>query len=238
MGNFGISIPQRLNQSIARYEQATDSLLQSARVMLPAIVQSFDPESMTVSIQIATKEYVLINSNNTGISLQTLQTRLPLLQDVPVLIPRGGGFSFTFPIAAGDECMAVFADTAIDAWFQNGGTDNSPLSQRRHDLSDAIAVFGLCSLQNTLDNYSTTSAQLRSDDGTVLIDLATSGITITAPKVTVNTTGDCDVTASGNVNVTGSQVVLGPSTTIDAHVFLAHTHNGVTAGSGISGPVA
>jgi hypothetical protein len=115
-------------------------------------------------------------------------------------------------------------------WFQSGG-QQSPIDGRRHALSDAIAIFGIRSQPRRIANYSTTSAQLRSDDGNTVIDLAPNNITIKAN--TVNVTGE-------TVNVTGSTRVVidgNDQTTIDGKNFLLHTHSGVTAGGGGTGPV-
>ena len=72
-------------------------------------------------------------------------TAIPMLLDCPVMMPRGGGYALTFPVAAGDECLVIFADSCIDAWWQSGGIQNQ-LEKRRHDLSDGIVVPGLWSL--------------------------------------------------------------------------------------------
>ncbi len=45
------------------------------------------------------------------------------------------------------------------------------------------------------------------------------------------------IRGAGSVRVEGGAVSLGPSTTIDGKVFLAHTHAGVEPGGGTSGPV-
>ena len=122
--------------------------------------------------------------------------------------------------------MAVFSDAALDAWLQSGGTSNAPISQRRHSLSDAMAVFGLRSTPRGLQNYSTTSAQLRSDDGAVVIDLASDQITVTAPNVVVN----CSEAAT----VTAPEVILGTASRF--RDFLLHTHTSGPSGSP-TGPV-
>lgn len=54
---------------------------------------------------------------------------LPILPDVPVVFPGGGGFALTFPVAAGDECLVVFASRCIDAWWQSGGV-GEPMEPR------------------------------------------------------------------------------------------------------------
>lgn len=204
--------------------------MQSLRVALPGVVQSFDPgPPATVSVLIATKELVMQNVSSTGITLQTQAIAIPLLTDVPILIPNAGGFSLTFPIQQGDECLVAFTDTPLDAWFQSGGTDNNPMSQRRHSLSDGVAIFGVRSTPRGIQDYSTDSVQLRTDDGTVVVELTSNTINVNAPTVNVN---------AENVTVTGSSsVTLGESTTIDGRLFLNHLHRGVTSGPSDSGPV-
>jgi phage baseplate assembly protein gpV len=98
-------------------------------------------------------------------------------------------------------------------------------------LSDAIAVFGLTSIPRALANYSTTAMQLRSDDGTTVIELGASEVTIKADTITVQG-HQVNVTGSTNVAISGNN-----TTTIDGVNFLEHTHSGVTAGSGVTGPV-
>ena len=59
----------------------------------------------------------------------------------------------TFPVAKGDECLVVFAEACIDAWYQTGMVGNA-ISVRRHDYSDAFAFVGFRSLKNKLVNVS------------------------------------------------------------------------------------
>lgn len=65
----------------------------------------------------------------------------PLL-DVPVMTLQGGGASIQLPISAGDQCILLFSDRNIDAWFQNGA-QAVPFDGRKHDLSDGIAIVGI-----------------------------------------------------------------------------------------------
>ncbi|MFW8450019.1 Gp138 family membrane-puncturing spike protein, partial [Klebsiella pneumoniae] len=66
-----------------------------------------------------------------------VSVNLPLLVDVPVVFPRGGGCTLTFPVKPGDECLVIFADRCIDFWWQSGGIQE-PVDERMHDLSDAF----------------------------------------------------------------------------------------------------
>lgn len=100
-------------------------------VKVGAIV-SFDPDTRTAVAQISFRR---ILEDGTIASY-------PVLLDCPVVTLQGGGGQLTFPIAAGDECLVLFADQNIDAWYLNGG-QQTPLNGRRHDLSDGIILVGL-----------------------------------------------------------------------------------------------
>lgn len=105
-------------------------------------VIAFDPDRRTVQVQLAFRR-VLPNGDIFD---------YPILIDCPVVTPQGGGGSLVFPIAAGDECLVLFSDRNIDAWFQSGGS-TAPFDSRAHDIADGIAIVGLNSLASTLVTY-------------------------------------------------------------------------------------
>ena len=111
---------------------------------------------------------------------KTQQLTLPEIRDIPVVFPRGGGFTLTFPIAAGDECLLVFASRCIDLWWVNGGINNQ-YEQRMHDLSDGFAIVGPWSKPNVIGSISATTTQLRSNDGTMYVDVGPSQIKLHHP---------------------------------------------------------
>lgn len=176
-------------------------------VAMPGIVQSFDPEEQTVSVQCSIRERVCINGDESW-------EEIPILADVPVVFPRAGGYALTLPVKKGDECLVIFGDSCIDAWWQSGGIQNQ-IDLRRHDLSDSFAVFGPWSQPRVLPNYSTNSAQLRNESGSAYIEIA----------------GD-------SINIVAGSVTIGGSTTIDGKVFLAHKHTGVQSGGSTTGGVS
>ena len=175
----------------SEYAQWSELIRQSQcdlRVAVPGIIQSFDPARQLAVVQIALREKVVTPGKS------PVDTAISLLKDVPVVLPRGGGYSLTLPLKSGDECLLVFSDMARDYWWLRGGVQNQ-FELRRHDLSDAFCIPGPWSQPRVLPAYSTTSAQLRSDDGLVKIDLSTTGITVTAPVVAVNASTSAAVTA-------------------------------------------
>jgi hypothetical protein len=154
-------------------------------------VVSFDAAKQTCVVQPLIQELVLLpppsNPQNPSPGVtQNIPTPVTIapIQDVPIFMLRVPGWSITLPVTAGAECLLIHPDNCIDAWWQNSGIQ-PPVDRRRHDLSDAIAFFGPWSQPKVLSNYSVDSMQLRSDDRSVLIDLADGQVTVTAPVVKI-----------------------------------------------------
>lgn len=135
---------------------------------MPGIVQSVDLDAMTCEVQPAIMGTV---EDENGV-IQSVS--LPLLVDVPICYPSGGGFLITFPIASGDEVLVVFSSRCIDAWWQSGGVQK-PMEARMHDLSDGFAIPGPRSQPNTVDAISSTELQIRNDSGQAYFSITLSG---------------------------------------------------------------
>ncbi|WP_186200809.1 Gp138 family membrane-puncturing spike protein [Burkholderia gladioli] len=131
---------------------------------LPGVIESFDVGAQTCTVQLTVS--VAVRADDGGVSSEPL----PLLTDCPVQFPAAGQCTWTFPVSAGDECLVVFSSRCIDAWWQSGGVQEQA-EVRMHSLSDGFALLGFRSQPRVLANVSTTSAQLRSDDGATFIDL-------------------------------------------------------------------
>ena len=126
----------RISQMLGGKEQIEEILSEAAfrsRCSIPCIVQSYNSENETVECQPAIREE-LLNEDNT-----TKLVNLPLLINVPVAFPHTGSYGFKFPIQKGDEVLVIFQDLAIDNFWLKGNVQN-PVENRRHDLSDGIAI--------------------------------------------------------------------------------------------------
>lgn len=156
-----------------------DSWRNVLRVACPGIIQSFDEKAQTVTVQLAIREHI------TKPDMLQEWTNIPVLLDVPIVIPRAGDYCLTMPIKQGDECLVIFADMCIDAWFSYGGIQNQ-MEKRRHDLSDGFAILGVWSQTNVISNYPIDSCQLRALDGSSSIELKHGEININAASVKVN----------------------------------------------------
>ncbi|RJT44651.1 translation initiation factor IF-2 [Rahnella woolbedingensis] len=224
---------------------------------MPGIIRSFDPETVTCDVDIA----IIAKLTKPGTVSEDCQyesVRYPILTDLPVIFPRGGGVTLTFPLKEGDECLIVFSSRSIDFWWQNGGVQERADS-RVLDISDAFVIPGPQSQTKKISGISTSAVQLRTDDagayvelnpGNHAINLKTSGnltaqaagsITVTAPTITLNG----DVTINGNLSQGmgdggGAATMLGPITvtndvTAGGKSLQNHVHSGVQTGSGQTG---
>jgi hypothetical protein len=152
----------RLGNEVEFYNLLKDKIKFEIRCAAPGIIKEWFPEKQTVTVQLVTREKVVLD----GV-LKSL--KVPILQDVPIFMPRSGNFVMTLPITIGDECLVVFSDTMIDAWFQNGGEENEQIITRRHDLSDAIALCGIWNQKRVVENYSTDNLEIRNLENTTKV---------------------------------------------------------------------
>ncbi len=196
------------------------ALTEQLRVAMPGIIQSFDPDAVTAVVQPAIRRIERDNDGN------KLTNDYPLLVDVPVVFPRGGGCTLTFPVKAGDECLVIFADRCIDFWWQSGGIQE-PVDGRMHDLSDAFCIVGPQSQAKKIGGISTTAAQLRTDDGSAFIEVAA------GHDVTVKTSGKLTASADGGTEITSPEIILNGNVTINGN--LSHGM-GAAGGSGDARP--
>lgn len=187
------------------------------RVAIPAIIESFDKERLTVKARISIREIIDIDGELT-------EMEIPVLADVPVMNLTGGDYSITMPIVAGDECLVIFADMCIDDWWQNGGV-KSQIERRRHNLSDGFAIVGFRSQVNLIDTYSEDSVQIRNKTASTVIDLKDGQvqikdgetlITIKEGEITLQSSSKIDIKTDAEVNVEAPTVnVEGTNITVD-----------------------
>ena len=177
-----------------KFRSLTEKIASELRVAAPGIIQSYNAGTNTAAVQLAIREKV------NQMDGTTQDTDLPLLLDCPVMMPRGGGYALTFPVAAGDECLVIFADSCIDAWWQSGGVQNQ-LEKRRHDLSDGIVVPGLWSLPRGISP---------GEGIRITAEAGGASVTVTGDKVEMTTGGmTLALTAAGLALTGGSMTIDG-----------------------------
>lgn len=229
---------ERLNDPEEALRAALDGWQVGVWTAFPGIIDEVNLQNMTVSVTPAIKEYDTDEDGNTK------QVTITQLVNVPITYQSAGGYSMTFPIAKGDECLVIIANRCIDGWWQSGGIQGQ-IEFRMHDLSDGFAIVGPRSQARLIPNISTTDVQLRNDAGTTFIGINPAGdirmksptqITLDAPLTTITGAiaagdgvgGPYNAIFAGSITATGN--VTGNSISLDSH-----THTGVQPGSGNTG---
>jgi hypothetical protein len=110
--------------------------LEGVNVAMPARVEGYDAGARTVDVQPMTRRLVLTSDGARE------PEDLPVIPDVPVLFPGGGGFHVSLPIAVGDFVLLVFANQSISQWRETGEAA-APVDAAMHALSNAVAIPGL-----------------------------------------------------------------------------------------------
>lgn len=213
---INLTLPERISNGEYSLNELAREIKGEIRVSLPCIVTKFDSTKQTVDCVPAIRELI-----NIGGSLKYVD--LPELKEVPIEIPRAGNYVITLPITVGQECRVTFQDLCIDGWWARGGIQNWN-DLRRHDLSDAIATFSPWSQPNSIPNYSTSSLEIRSLDGTQKIMLSNEGIHLQMGLSSVKISNE-------SIEVTGILIVNGTP-------YLSHKHSGVSSGNSNTGGVA
>lgn len=223
-----ISIKQLIGNDLDQQQTMMRSHQAGLQTAMPGIITAFDHIKMTCSVQPAIQGIKFGANGSTPLNL-------PILVDCPIVFPRGTNCSITFPITLGQECLVIFSSRCIDSWWQLGAmqsgkvTPRPPLEMRMHDLSDGFVLAGPYSQTNLIPNVSTTSVEIRTNDGQAKIGLNVSDHSIsisTTSSVNINSTGNTTITApltqiNGDVNcsgtITASTDVIGGGKSLKSH---------------------
>lgn len=173
------SVDERIGGLEGALKTAMNALKSDIRVAMPGTVQSFDRIQQTVTVQLSIREK--INSDD-GV----MDVEIPVLVDVPIVMPRAGGYSLLMVPRKGDECLCIFSDLCIDSWWQSGGIQNQA-ELRRHDFSDGFAIMGIWSQPRRTTAFPESGIALQDDAGNAGIYIADGTVNIRG-RVQINGT--------------------------------------------------
>ena len=141
---------------------AIKSVISGMHTCLPGRIKSYDYTTQKANVLPLLRD---VYADNQKIDM-------PVIINVPVIFPAIGSVGLTFPVNPGDGVLLVFAERSIDKWLSKGGVV-TPDDPRRFDLSDAIAIVGLNSFNETsqVDNNSDVTLQ----NGAAKLKLQTGG---------------------------------------------------------------
>ncbi|MBB5762171.1 hypothetical protein HNR01_001791 [Methylorubrum rhodesianum] len=154
----------RFDDDTELHETIRDAVLSGLHIAIPVGVSEDSKDGHTVKLKALVKA---VRRKPDG-SKELVE--MPPFSDVPIQFASGGGMTSTFPIKAGEEGIYLVSSRGFDAWHQQGGAQPA-IDARRNSLSDGFFIPGVRSGKRKLQNYSTESAQMRSDDGKHVFDL-------------------------------------------------------------------
>jgi len=193
---------------------AIDKRQLEVHTCLVGSVEAYYPDKQMVDVSPQLRQTLFDSDGN------EVEESFPVIPNVPVAWPSAGGFRITFPIVKGDTCVLWFCERSLDEWLENGGVV-TPIDPRVHDLTDAIAFFGINPKSKAATGASSEGITLGKDGGTQI-----------AVKDGSIELGDSP----------GEYVALGQAiqTFLSGFVsvFNSHTHASAAPGSPTSTPVA
>jgi hypothetical protein len=111
--------------------------LEGVQTALPGVVVRADLERQRLDVR-PTGGRVVVHPDTGAESYR----RYSVIEGVPIAYPQSRAGGITFPVDVGDEVLLVFGSHSLDSWL--GGRDgDSPADDRRHHLTDAIAIPGV-----------------------------------------------------------------------------------------------
>lgn len=113
---------------------AIESRLLELHTAMPGKVVGWDPVGQSVNVQPVVKRAIQTYGG------ETEHEELPIIHNVPVAFPGGGGYSIRFPISVGDHVWLMFSEAATAMWRTTGQVSEAG-DLSRHDISYACAIY-------------------------------------------------------------------------------------------------
>lgn len=114
------------------FKEALEARLVDLHTCMPATVVSYDAQAQKARVR---------PDFSRRFRSGTVQ-QLPIIDDVPVRMPRTGAAYIHLPLKAGDKVTLHFHERSLDTWKETGEPVDPGTESRKHALSDAYAEVG------------------------------------------------------------------------------------------------
>lgn len=186
-------------------DRAITSRLNDLFAPMPAIVQTFYPATVGQAAAVDALPVVqrALPVDDDG----TLESEpLPVVPNVPLVYPRGGGFALSWDLLPGDTVLLVPLFLAITQWRLTGLPINAPVTdQGLHHLGNCVAIPGLIADVSTPIPNPNLVVTLAANNLTLTLDSSAGQITFSEPS------GSSLKLAPGVVTVDGASILIGAS---------------------------
>lgn len=115
---------------------ALTSALADVHTSMPGVVVSYDAASRRASVQPLIQRAYFDEDDVRQVE------RYPVLPSVPVVMPGNSSVGLVWTVKPGDRVLIVFSESSMNQWLAQD-SEGDPLDERRHSLSDALAIPGL-----------------------------------------------------------------------------------------------
>lgn len=152
-----------------------ESLLTEMYVCLPGVVEKWDSANPCKCDVSPTIQRVYRLPDEEGNYAREAVDQ-PVITDVPIQYPRGGGYAITFPLKKGDPVLLVFSQRSLDVWMaSDGATPVDPEDVRKFDITDAFCIPGLSTGAAPIATASEEDLVIALEDGSSEIRLKADG---------------------------------------------------------------
>lgn len=119
------------------------SLLNVTHTCLPGVILTYDYKTQKATVQPSLRKVYQTGEN-------PLVQDMPVLNAVPVIFPRSGSTSLSFPIAKGDRVLVLVSERSLDQWINSTEEQVTPQDPRQFHLADAVCIPGLYPFSDAL----------------------------------------------------------------------------------------
>lgn len=211
----------RTADQATQYKEMIDRAMARANTCVPGVIESFDDATQTCTVVPAIQMKVQVDEVVTYVDL-------PPIINAPLIFPFAStaGFALTLPVRAGDPCIILFSQRALDNWHQLGGVQPPEEGEgvRHHDLTDALVMMAASPLTNVLGSWEAGGIEIRNrarnsrvtvKDDSVVAQVGNANMTVTATGIDLDggpggekgvVQGDCICAYTGkpHPNVSGT----------------------------------
>ena len=186
-------------------------MLKTVHTSLPGIVNEYDATTRRARVQPAVD--LLMTDGTTKPK--------PILLDVPVLFPTGGGFTMHFPLVAGDPVMLLFAERDIAA-FKEALEVGPPLTDDIMEIQHAVCVPGFVppdTMAPVLAPPNVPGLLMQSNDGMTYVNLQEGTLDATVDGGVTNVHVEAGVIrATPDMGTTTAELLPGAANVVAAAV--------------------
>lgn len=201
---------------------------------VPGEIIDFNFENQTATVRSCIRNIVIDENGKTS------YIDLPKILDVPVVFLQSQkkGFSFTYPVSNGDQCLLFFSERSYDNWLENGSVQN-PIETglpRSHQYNDAFALVGISPYTSSIQGFNEEGIELRNKDRNVRLTLTDQSFVIhngrvevivnednfiakledenglTLASINIDNEGNVNIFSKNTVNVSGNTVNVSGNT--------------------------